>query len=313
MKGRKVRVGVVGVGHLGFQHARIVHQLEHAELVGVFDINFRRAQHVAERWGTKAFRSLEELLREVEAVSCVVPTSSHYEVGKKILEHGLHLFLEKPMTETVEQAEELVKLAGDKGVKFQIGHIERFNPAVLAVHQFINSPKFIESHRLAPYNPRGTDVDVVLDLMIHDLDLILFYLGKEPVKVEAVGVPVITDKVDIANARLEFDDGEIANVTASRISVEKLRKIRMFQKDMYISIDYLHRDVEFYRRYGDEIIPFFPEVNKNLEPLKLELESFVSSIIDDKTPPVTGMDGLRALRVALRVKEDISRRIHNFI
>ncbi len=308
-----LRVGVVGVGHLGFQHARIFHQLENSELVGVFDINRERAEFVARRWKTKAFKSLEELLDNVEAVSCVVPTSSHYEVGKEIISRGLHLFLEKPMTETVEQAEELVKLAEEKGIKLQIGHIERFNPAVLAVHKFIDSPKFIESHRLAPFNPRGTDVDVVLDLMIHDLDLILYYLGKEPVKVEAVGVPVITKKVDIANARLEFDRGEIANVTASRISIEKLRKIRMFQKDMYISIDYLHRNVEFYRKFGDEIIPYFPDVKQDLEPLKLELESFVNAVLEDDEPPVTGMDGLKALRVALRVKEDIQRRLPDFI
>jgi len=268
---------------------------------------------VAKKWGTRAYRSLEQLLKDVEAISCVVPTSSHYEVGKEIISHGLHLFLEKPMTETVEQAEELVKLAEEKGVKLQIGHIERFNPAVLAVHRFIDSPKFIESHRLAPFNPRGTDVDVVLDLMIHDLDLIIYYLGKEPIKVEAVGVPVITKKVDIANARLEFDRGEIANVTASRISLEKLRKIRMFQKDMYISIDYLHRSVEFYRKFGDEIIPYFPDVKQDLEPLKLELESFVNAVLEDEEPPVTGMDGLRALRVALRVKEDIKRRLPDFI
>ncbi len=308
-----LRVGVVGVGHLGFQHARIFHQLENSELVGVFDINFERAEFVAKRWKTKAYRSLEDLLKDVEAISCVVPTSSHYEVGKEIISHGLHLFLEKPMTETVEQAEELVKLAKEKNVKLQVGHIERFNPAVLAVHKFIDSPKFIESHRLAPFNPRGTDVDVVLDLMIHDLDLIIYYLGKEPVKVEAVGVPVITKKVDIANARLEFDRGEIANVTASRISIEKLRKIRMFQKDMYISIDYLHRNVEFYRKFGDEIIPYFPDVKQDLEPLKLELESFVNAVLEDEEPPVTGMDGLRALRVALRVKEDIKRRLPYFM
>ncbi len=308
-----LHVGVVGVGHLGFQHARIFHQLENSRLVGVFDIDFERAEFVAKKWGTRAYRSLEQLLKDVEAISCVVPTSSHYEVGKEIISHGLHLFLEKPMTETVEQAEELVKLAEEKGVKLQIGHIERFNPAVLAVHRFIDSPKFIESHRLAPFNPRGTDVDVVLDLMIHDLDLIIYYLGKEPIKVEAVGVPVITKKVDIANARLEFDRGEIANVTASRISLEKLRKIRMFQKDMYISIDYLHRSVEFYRKFGDEIIPYFPDVKQDLEPLKLELESFVNAVLEDEEPPVTGMDGLRALRVALRVKEDIKRRLPDFI
>jgi len=310
---RKLRVGVIGVGHLGFQHARIFYQIEEAELVGVFDINRERSEFVAKRWNTRAYPDMESLFKDVDAISCVVPTSAHFEVGKKVIEHGLHLFLEKPMTETVEQAESLVNLAKEKGVKLQIGHIERFNPAVLAVHELIKSPKFIESHRLAPFNPRGTDVDVVLDLMIHDLDLILYYLGKEPVRVEAVGVPVITKKVDIANARLEFDGGEIANVTASRISIEKLRKIRMFQKDMYISIDYLHRSVEFYRKFGDEIIPYFPDVKQELEPLKLELESFVSAVLNDEEPPVTGMDGLRALRVALRVKEDIARRMKNFV
>lgn len=305
---KKVKVGVVGVGHLGFHHTRVLRSLEEADLVGVFDIDEDRAKEVAERWGCRAFESYEELLSNVDAVSCVVPTKDHYEVGKKALLFGKHLFLEKPIATNLEEGIELVELARKKGLKFQVGHIERFNPAVLAVKDMIDSPKFIECHRLSLYNPRGTDVDVILDLMIHDLDLIVYYLRKKPEKIEAVGVPVITDKIDIANARLEFKDGEIANVTASRVSMEKMRKIRLFQKDTYISIDYLKKHVEVYRKFDDEILPFFPDV-KDEEPLFLELQEFIRSILEDKEPPVTAEEGLRALEVALRVKEEIKKRL----
>jgi predicted dehydrogenase len=305
----KIRVSVVGVGHLGFHHARVLKEIEDAHLVGVYDIDRKRREEVAEHWNCKSFSSLEELLDEVDAVSCVVPTREHYRVGKKILEAGKHLFLEKPMATTLEEAEELLKIAKDKGVKFQIGHIERFNPAVIAVRDIIKNPKFVESHRLAPYNPRGTDVDVILDLMIHDLDLILTYVKSKPISVHAVGIPVLTDKIDIANVRIEFEEGEIANVTASRVSVEKMRKIRMFQKDTYISIDYLRKEVEVYIKRDDVILPYFPLVNKDKEPLKLELEGFIEAIKEDKEPPVTAEEGFRALSLALWVKEGIKDRL----
>jgi len=305
----KLKIGVVGVGHLGSQHARVLAEIEESELVGVYDIDRERAKAVGERYGVAAFSSLEELLGETEAVSCAVPTESHYEVAREVLRTGRHLFLEKPMARTVKEAEELLDLAVKGGLKFQIGHIERFNPAVLRAQEFIKDPKFVEAHRLAPYNPRGTDVDVVLDLMIHDLDLLLHFMGKYPVKVDAVGVPVLTDKVDIANVRLEFEGGEIANVTASRVSVEKLRKIRLFQKDTYISIDYLNKSIDLYRKRNGEIVPFPLEVDRSLEPLKLELRAFVRSVLEDRTPPVSAEEGILAQRLAEEVIEKIKQRL----
>jgi len=205
----------------------------------------------------------------------------------------------------VIQARELLREAEKKGVKLGVGHIERFNPAFTAANSLVHDPKFIEVHRLAVYNPRGTDVDVVLDLMIHDLDLIRNCLKGKPAKIQAVGIPVITDKVDIANARLEFEDGSIANLTASRVSAEKMRKIRLFQKDTYISIDCLAKRVEMYRKSGDEIVPVPVEVNREHEPLKVELEGFLRAIIEDTDPPVSGLDGLRALELALEVRDSI--------
>ena len=305
----KIRISVVGVGHLGFHHARVLSEIEDAHLIGVYDIDKERAKEVAKHWNCNPFSSLEELLNEVDAVSCAVPTKEHYKVGKLILEGGKHLFLEKPMATTLEEAQELSKIAKEKRVKFQIGHIERFNPAVLAVRDIIRNPKFVESHRLAPYNPRGTDVDVVLDLMIHDLDLILTYVKSKPIRVDAVGIPVLTDKIDIANVRIEFEEGEIANVTASRVSVEKMRKIRMFQKDTYISIDYLRKEVEVYIKRDEVILPYFPLVDKDKEPLRLELEGFIKAIMEDADPPVTGEEGLKALSLAFWVKEGIKERL----
>jgi len=305
----KLKIGVVGVGHLGSQHARVLAEIEESELVGVYDIDGERAKAVGERYGVAAFSNLEELLSEAEAVSCAVPTESHYEVAREILKAGRHLFLEKPMARTVKEAEELLYLARKGGLKFQIGHIERFNPAVLRAQEFIKDPKFVEAHRLAPYNPRGTDVDVVLDLMIHDLDLLLHFMGEYPVKVDAVGVPVLTDKVDIANVRLEFEGGEIANVTASRVSAEKLRKIRLFQKDTYISIDYLNKSIDLYRKRNGEIVPFPLNVDRSIEPLKLELRAFVLSVLEDRTPPVSAEEGILAQRLAEEVIGKIKQRL----
>lgn len=311
----KLKVGVVGVGHLGSIHARIFNELDSVDLVGVFDIDYNRAVEIARKFSTRAFRTLQELLRNVDAVSCVVPTEKHFEVGYHIIKEGKHLFLEKPMARTLEEAEELNNMAKAKGLKLQIGHVERFNPAFIAVKEYINMPMFAEVHRLSTFNPRGTDVDVILDLMIHDLDIILYFMGELPVKVEAVGVPVITDKIDIANARLEFRNGAIANVTASRVSVKKVRKMRFFQKDAYIAINYLDKSVEMFRKFDDVILPFFPEVDITIEPLKLELELFVKSVLEDKVPPVTGEDGLRALTLAIKIQEEVHKNLrrHNVI
>lgn len=303
---KKIKVGVVGVGHLGFHHARVLSCEEKADLVGVYDIDIRRAREVAQRWSTRAFHDFDSLLRSVDALTCVVPTKGHFPVGMRILEAGKHLLLEKPMAKTLGEADKLVKEAQKRGVKFQVGHIERFNPAILAVKDMIRDPKFIECHRLSPYRPRGTDVDVVLDLMIHDLDIILHFLDKEPVKVDAVGIPILTKKVDIASVRITFEGGEVANITASRVSAEKMRKIRFFQKNSYFSIDYLNRDVQAFIKDNDGIIPMFPPVEKDKEPLKLEIEAFLSSILEDKPPPVTGEDAYRALSLGLWVTRSIA-------
>ncbi len=305
----KLKIGVIGVGHLGFHHTRVLSQLDSCELVGIYDIDMERARSVASQWDTKAYSSPEELIKEVDAISCVVPTVNHHDVGKMVLEHGKHLFLEKPMARTIEEAEELIKLAKEKGVKLQIGHIERFNPALLAVKDQIHDPHFIESHRLSQYSARSTDVDVVLDLMIHDIDLTLFFMGKEPVRIDGAGVPILTDTIDVANARLEFDRGEIANLTASRAYIGKKRKIRIFQPDAYISINLVAMDVEIHKKIDSSILPFFPDVNKRVEPLRIELESFIDAIRFDRRVEVSGEDGLRALRIAFKVIQDIDRRL----
>jgi len=305
---RKLRFGVVGVGKLGSQHARVLSEMKDIIFVGVYDKNPKRAEEVAKKAGCQNFDSLDKLLERVDAVSCVVPTKYHYEVGTKILKAGCHLLLEKPIATSLKEAEEIVSLSKKYNLKLQVGHIERFNPAVLAVKDMIEDPKFIECHRLSLYDPRGTDVDVILDLMIHDIDLICFFIRDEVERVEAAGVPVLTDKIDIANARLEFRDGAIANITASRVSAEKMRKVRFFQKDTYISIDCLNKEVEIYKKLGGTILPYFPNV-KEKEPLKLELLSFVESIRRDIPTQCSGEEGLRALKVALLIREDIIRRL----
>jgi predicted dehydrogenase len=306
---RRIKVGICGVGHLGSQHARVFNELEDSELIGVYDPDPGRGLSVADQWGTRSFERFEELLEGVEAVSCVAPTEFHYSMGIQILEAQKHLFLEKPMTQTAIQARELLREAGERRVKLQVGHIERFNPAFVAVENLLGDPKFIEVHRLSVYNPRGTDVDVVLDLMIHDLDLIRNRLKGPPVRVEAVGIPVITDKVDIANARLEFEDGAIANVTASRVSAEKMRKIRMFQRDAYISVDCLNRDAEVYTKRGELISKVDVDVKRETEPLKAELHSFLRAILEDREPVVTGEDGYRALELALEIQRTMKERM----
>lgn len=301
----KLPIGVVGVGSLGQHHARILSQHPDATLVGVYDVRADRAQKIAERYGTRAYPSLDALLEDVEAISCVVPTSSHYDVGKIVIEAGKHLFMEKPITRTQEEGQRLVDLAREKGVVLQVGHVERFNPAFLAVRDRIRNPRFMEIRRLARYNPRGTDVDVILDLMIHDLDLVLWLVEAPPVKVEALGVPVLTEKIDLANARITFDNGILVDITASRTSMERTRKLRVFKENLYASVNLLARDVELYiRREDNTVLPYFPMVDRLQEPLRLELESFVHSVLNQTPPEVSGEDGLRALKLALWIRRE---------
>jgi predicted dehydrogenase len=318
---RKLNVGVIGVGHLGSLHAKMYSQIETANLVGVYDTEKLRAQEVAEAYKTKAFASAEELVGVVNAVSVVTSTPEHFRVAAQALEKGVHTFIEKPITETIDQARSLVNLADLKHLKIQVGHIERFNPAILALDAYNLRPLFIESHRLAQFNPRGTDVAVVLDLMIHDIDLILS-LVKSPVeRIEANGVAVVSDSADIANARIQFRNGCVANVTASRISQQKMRKMRLFQQDAYISIDFAQGLAEVFRLVDEgnttstptmllgkidqgkrkrEIIYEQPEV-KEINALKYELELFIRAVLEGTEPPVTGKDGMQALEVAREI------------
>jgi predicted dehydrogenase len=320
----KIKVGVVGVGHLGKHHARVYSQIPEAQLSGVYDANSERAQKVAEEFHTRYFENLSDLLERIDAVSLVVPTTFHYSLACYILASGKNLLVEKPITETVKQAEELVSIAKAKNLIIQVGHIERFNPAFKAIENLELEPKFIESHRLAQFDPRGTDVAVILDLMIHDLDLILTLVKSQVERIEAAAVSVISDSEDIANARLTFENGCVANVTSSRISARPLRKMRLFQKNSYISLDFLQRSVEIYKlvdadfvlpkgkerktvvgniptgEVGKTIIYEKPEI-KAEDMLTSEIESFLNAVKNKTHPEVSGEDGKRALAVALEI------------
>ena len=243
----KLSIGVIGVGHLGKLHSKMFKQISNCNFVGVFDSNQEQAKSVADEFGVKSFNSIDELLSNVKAVSIAATTTAHYEVAKKCFEKNIHVFVEKPITATIEQGEELVKIAKEKNLKFQVGHIERFNPGLLSLESFISDPMFIQSDRLAQFNPRGTDVAVVLDLMIHDIDIILSFIKSDVKQIDANGVAVVSDHIDIANARIQFENGAVANVTASRISQKKMRKMRIFQKDHYISLDFITGVSEVYR------------------------------------------------------------------
>jgi predicted dehydrogenase len=301
---RPIRVGVVGVGHLGKEHARVYSQLPGCVLAGVVDADARSADAVARKCGCRVFPSAEALAAEVEAVSVVVPTVAHHAVATAFLARGRDVFIEKPIAETTSQAEELVALAREKGARLQVGHIERFNPVLSYLEQNLHEPKFIEAHRLSPYPGRGTDVSVVLDLMIHDLDVILHLVRAPLVSFDAVGVAVLSASEDIANARLKFANGCVANVTTSRISPEKLRKIRVFAADRYISLDYQNQEGKVYWKDGASIRQEKVPVARD-EPLKLELAAFLEAVRHRSTPKVSGEQGKRALDVAAAIVRQI--------
>ncbi|NUO78430.1 Gfo/Idh/MocA family oxidoreductase [candidate division KSB1 bacterium] len=328
-----LHVGVVGVGRLGGLHAKLYREISGAAFAGVYDSDAQRAQTVAQEHGVKAFASFEELLAACAAVNIVVPTSSHFELARQALLAKRHVFIEKPITTTVEDARELIALAQAQSRVLQVGHIERFNAALRALQNFPLAPKFIESHRMASFDPRGTDVAVVLDLMIHDIDIILSLVKSPLTRVDANGVAVVSLEPDIANARLQFANGCVANVTASRISQKKMRKMRLFQRDAYVSIDFLQGLSEVFRLVTPEEASgrfSFPVVLGKLEQgarprhilyekldapegnaLKMELESFVAAIQNHTPPPVTGEDGLRALEVATAITEIIKRQLES--
>lgn len=314
-----LKAGVLGAGHLGKIHLRLLNQSEKYELVGFYDADASNAKKVVEEFGYTYFDTIEALIDAVDMVDIVTPTLSHYECAKKAIAKGKHIFIEKPITNTVEEAEHIRTLLAQHDIRGQVGHVERFNPAFIAVREQINNPMFIETHRLAEFNPRGTDVPVVLDLMIHDIDIILSVVKSKVKAVSASGVSVISDTPDIANARIEFENGCVANLTASRISLKNMRKTRFFQKDAYISVDFLEKKCEVVKmkdapeQPGDfdmilqnaegvkkQIYFDNPEISNNNAILD-ELETFADAINYNTTPIVTLHDGTEALRVATMI------------
>jgi predicted dehydrogenase len=312
---KKVRVGVIGVGYVGELHARKYAAMEHVELVGVADTNFARAQEVARRYNTTPYSSHTELLPFLDGASLAVPTVSHFQVGYEMLGHGVNLLIEKPITLNLGDAERLIERAKEHGAVLQIGHIERFNPAVMRMESLISKPIFMESHRLNYFTNRSTDVDVVLDLMIHDLDIILHIVHSDIEDIDAIGMPVINDKIDIANVRIIFANGTVANVTASRVSSESLRMLRIFQPDTHISVDYGKRKITVTQLNGDKTVAgSSPIVHREEEfpdsdPLADQLSSFVESIQKGAEPKVSGSEGMRALAVSLSIIEQINRKV----
>ncbi len=310
---KKIRAAVIGVGYLGKFHAEKYAAMEHVDLVGVVDMDPERAARVARKLGTRAFTDYRELLGRVDAVSVVVHTPAHYAVSRAFLEDDVDVLIEKPMTTDLAEADTLIDIAGQRGLIIQVGHLERFNPAVVALRDIINEPMFIESHRLSVYKPRCTDVSVVLDLMIHDIDIILNFVNSEVQSIHAAGIPVISAEVDIANARLEFVNGCVANVTASRIATRNERKIRIFQRDAYMSVDFANHAITLVRQAAEgnnEIVPgtdLQQLAFKSGDALDDEIRSFVNAVSQRSTPEVTGQMGRDALGIALDIMNQISK------
>jgi len=306
-----IRTGVLGVGHLGYHHARIYSQLENAQLVGIVDTDKTNRDKASTDFGVPGMSTVDELLAlGVDAVSLAVPTTVHFEIAQHLLKAGVDVLVEKPIASTVEQAQAMVDLAAAEGRILQVGHIERFNGAIVALFDAVSRPRFIECHRLSPFPNRGDDVSVILDLMIHDLDIVCALDKSEVVSVDAVGVPVLSEQEDIANARIRFASGCVANVTASRVSMERMRKIRVFEENAYLSVNFTAQDVRVYRKktgpLTDDMLPMdlidmeSVEVKRE-EPLKMELDSFLACVCDRTRPLVNGEDGLAALKLAQRV------------
>jgi predicted dehydrogenase len=314
-----VRIGVVGAGALGYHHLRLLRDVQGVSCAGFFEIDDARAEAVATELGVRGHSSLDALLDESDAVSIVVPTSAHAQAALQALERGRHVLVEKPLCATIEEADTILATADRKGLLVQTGHIERFNGAVRAALPYIDHPRFIASDRLAPFRSRGSDVTVVLDLMIHDIDLVLTLIGGSVLEVQAVGVPVLTPSIDIANARLVFADGAVATITASRVSRERTRKVRVFQRSGYLSLDLANGTGEFYRlREGIDVmaaaqgplpleafVEHIPLAGDNGEPLRLELQAFADAITGRGPVVVTGADGREALAVAMRIMTSI--------
>lgn len=322
------RIGVAGVGSLGYHHARLLSGMSGVQPSGVFDIKRERTKVVADEFGVPAHASLEALIEASDAIVVAVPTSAHESVARAALGRGVHAFVEKPLAATLDEADRILEAARSAGLLLQVGHVERFNPVVVAAAEYIDEPLFIESHRMAPFSPRSTDIAVVLDLMIHDVDLVMRLVGKPIVEIAAVGVPVLSGNVDIANARLTFEGGAVANLTASRVSLERMRKLRIFQRSGYVSLDLANGSGEFLRLRDSlpglspagvatgiraenlgEIVERVPLVGDDREPLGRELESFRDAVGGRRAPAVSGQEGRDALAVTLTIQERIEAHV----
>ena len=326
---KKVSVGIVGVGHLGEHHVKHFAEMENVQCVGFYDIDPVRAVLIGEKYKVKSYDSLQALLSDCDAVSIVTPTDTHFNIASDCINVGKHVFIEKPITKTVVEAEQLLTLANTNDVLIQVGHIERLNPALIPLKNYSISPKYIEIQRLAPYDVRGTDVPVVLDKMIHDIDILLFLVNSNVESIDANGISILTDSIDIANARIRFKNGTIANITSSRVAQDHVRKAKIFQQDLYITIDFLLGLTEIYRvldpeepdpdaiqdvpfQYGDKkkkIVYEKPEI-PTLDALKAELENFANSVKGSATPIVDGQAGKNALELAINIHDLILKDLH---
>lgn len=308
----EIRTAVIGVGYLGRFHAQKYSELKNSKLVAVVDKKFESAQKVGKEVGCDAYSDYHDILGKVDAVSIVVPTDLHYEVTANFLKHKTHVLVEKPITTNIEQADELINLAKSNHCILQVGHLERFNPAILAMENEISDIRFIESHRLAPYNPRGTEVSVILDLMIHDIDIILDLVNSEVEKIDASGTPVLSNDIDIANARIVFKNGCVANVTASRVSNKTDRKMRIFKNEAYLSVDFQNRELSTYKKGSGEMYPGVPNIDiqkdtfDKSDALQAEIAHFLECIETNSTPKVTGEDAKQALLTAIQISEHLA-------
>jgi len=301
---KKLRVGVVGVGHIGKNHARLYAELATADFAAIYDTDSVRADEIAAQFGIARAASLEEFAEKIDAASISTPTNTHFEIAQILLQRGKHLLVEKPIAENAAHAGALAELAASRGLVLQVGHVERFNPVLGALEKRLTNPRFIEAHRLSPYPNRSTDIGVVLDLMIHDLEIIL-HLVRSPVQtIDAVGVPVLSRGEDIANARLRFENGCVANITSSRISPEQMRKIRVFQENAYLSLDYQNQSGEMYRRTSEGLTREEVEIERG-EPLQRELASFVECAATGRAPKVSGFQAAAALELAVEITKRI--------
>jgi predicted dehydrogenase len=305
MSMKKLRIGVVGVGHIGSNHARLYAEIPSADFIAVYDLDPTRGNAIGKKFSAGTAKSLDEFIEQIDAASVATPTSTHYEVARALLARGKHLLVEKPITDDTAHAGELVELAARNGLILQVGHVERFNPVLSALEKHLTHPRFIEAHRLSPYPERSTDIGVVLDLMIHDLEIILHFVRSPLQSIDAVGVPVLSRSEDIANARLRFENGCVANITSSRISPERMRKIRVFQEDAYLSLDYQNQSGEIYRRAGGRITRDKVGIERE-EPLKRQLTSFIECASTGREPRVSGFQATAALELAVEITKRIA-------